>query len=621
MPLGRVAVLFRTHAVGRTISSELRGRGLRCAPAAADVLSRPDIAPIIGALRLLARPADGAAFRAVAAAAELPPKVIAHVAAEADKRRTSELAAARAVLGAARASLFAPHDPWAAAAGSAGGAAAATTTTGPTESELAEVRSLLEKVDALEARARAEPPHQLVGAILRCGLVASLADREPPYGARLLEEEVRSYRDVYERERARNGSPAGAPPLSAPLGAASQLPGSAMPPPSQPGGRRPADHLGALRAFVEHAALTELEDGAEDNNNGLSLSTIHGAKGREWDAVFVVRVNEEVRPPTRPHLGRLPAASRLHLAQVLPLVGLDDDGSAAGAERIAEERRLLYVAMTRARKRLHVSYVVHTSADAQPLPASRFLGDLPADAAVVSRSQHYDITQPAATFADAGGGAGAQTPGRRYFGTPLKPASAAAAVALPAGRVGDQLAYWQQKQQANLESKSKSAAKKSATKAVTDAAARVASKGKSAIPAKGKGAAAKGAKAKATPAKAASEASGGRQEATASKPAAKPAAPKRQKVRHVALDDDSGSDGEIIGYARPTGAKPPASKAPKKSPVAARTESSGEIVGYSHAMSRAVGARPAEAAAESAESSDDEIIGFARRPRKHKQTT
>jgi DNA helicase-2/ATP-dependent DNA helicase PcrA len=59
----------------------------------------------------------------------------------------------------------------------------------------------------------------------------------------------------------------------------------------------------------------------------LVLSTVHSAKGLEWDAVHLLSAYD----------GNFPA-----------------DMSAGSAESIAEERRLFYVAITRARKRLHV---------------------------------------------------------------------------------------------------------------------------------------------------------------------------------------------------------------------------------------------------------------------------
>ena len=78
----------------------------------------------------------------------------------------------------------------------------------------------------------------------------------------------------------------------------------------------------SLRTF-----LRELEDRAEQNNPptlpGVVLSTLHAAKGLEWDHVFLVSVNEGVLP--------------------------------MGPE-IEEERRLFYVGLTRAKLTVHVSH-------------------------------------------------------------------------------------------------------------------------------------------------------------------------------------------------------------------------------------------------------------------------
>ncbi len=95
--------------------------------------------------------------------------------------------------------------------------------------------------------------------------------------------------------------------------------------------------LAAARYPDRKSFLDEVQVGDDsiftppDQSTGdmLTLSTIHSAKGREWDAVYVIHLIE----------GALPA------------------GPALGDPRkIEEERRLLYVAMTRARNRLVLSY-------------------------------------------------------------------------------------------------------------------------------------------------------------------------------------------------------------------------------------------------------------------------
>lgn len=78
--------------------------------------------------------------------------------------------------------------------------------------------------------------------------------------------------------------------------------------------------LGVRVRFVEG------EESLTTSNGTIFLSTFHGSKGLEWDNVFLVRMNDEVFPQQK-----------------------DEDG-------VLQERRLFYVAVTRARKSLTISY-------------------------------------------------------------------------------------------------------------------------------------------------------------------------------------------------------------------------------------------------------------------------
>jgi DNA helicase-2/ATP-dependent DNA helicase PcrA len=95
----------------------------------------------------------------------------------------------------------------------------------------------------------------------------------------------------------------------------------------------------------------DLGFGTDSEDDHLVLSTAHSAKGREWDAVFVIWAVDGYFPMAR---------------------SLGDD------EQIEEERRLLYVAMTRARNHLAVSYPLNVydtrrGADYSIDQVSRFL--------------------------------------------------------------------------------------------------------------------------------------------------------------------------------------------------------------------------------------------------------
>ena len=66
-----------------------------------------------------------------------------------------------------------------------------------------------------------------------------------------------------------------------------------------------------------------------ENRNAVSLMTFHAAKGLEYDTVFIIGANEDVTPYKKAEL----------------------------PEEMEEERRMFYVAMTRAKKHLTISYV------------------------------------------------------------------------------------------------------------------------------------------------------------------------------------------------------------------------------------------------------------------------
>jgi DNA helicase-2/ATP-dependent DNA helicase PcrA len=118
------------------------------------------------------------------------------------------------------------------------------------------------------------------------------------------------------------------------------------------GGAQPADPW--LAAFLAHAALESGENQAAEGIAAVQLMTVHSAKGLEFHAVFVSGLEEGLFP---------------HEQSVT-----EEDG-------LEEERRLMYVAITRARTRLYLSFAQTRLLHGQTRynVASRFLDEVPAD--------------------------------------------------------------------------------------------------------------------------------------------------------------------------------------------------------------------------------------------------
>ena len=87
--------------------------------------------------------------------------------------------------------------------------------------------------------------------------------------------------------------------------------------------------MSPLAAFLTHAALEAGDNQAQAGQDAIQLMTVHSAKGLEFDAVFITGIEEGLFP---------------------------HENSLSDADGVEEERRLMYVAITRARQRLYLSF-------------------------------------------------------------------------------------------------------------------------------------------------------------------------------------------------------------------------------------------------------------------------
>jgi DNA helicase-2/ATP-dependent DNA helicase PcrA len=123
--------------------------------------------------------------------------------------------------------------------------------------------------------------------------------------------------------------------------------------PATDGFALPGDEgLTPLAAFLSHAALEAGDNQAQAGQDAVQLMTVHAAKGLEFDAVFISGLEEGLFP---------------HENSLLEQSGLE------------EERRLMYVAITRARERLYMSLAQSRMLHGQTRYAmrSRFLTEIP----------------------------------------------------------------------------------------------------------------------------------------------------------------------------------------------------------------------------------------------------
>ncbi|MEF9996274.1 MAG: 3'-5' exonuclease [Burkholderiaceae bacterium] len=142
-----------------------------------------------------------------------------------------------------------------------------------------------------------------------------------------------------------------------------------------------------LAGFLSHASLEAGDNQAEAGQDALQLMTVHASKGLEFHAVFITGLEEGLFP---------------------------HDNSAQEADGVEEERRLMYVAITRARRRLYITLAQSRMLHGQTRYGvkSRFLDELPEGALKwLTPKQSMGIGGRAAT-----GGYGGNYGGGNYGG-------------------------------------------------------------------------------------------------------------------------------------------------------------------------------------------------------------
>jgi ATP-dependent DNA helicase UvrD/PcrA len=123
-----------------------------------------------------------------------------------------------------------------------------------------------------------------------------------------------------------------------------------------------------VEGFLAEVSLLTDVDLWDDTEDTVNLMTIHSAKGLEFPVVFIVGLEE----------GLLPHASSLD-----------------SPPELEEERRLFYVALTRAQQEVHLSYATYRRAwNASGGGMSRFLAEIPSDCVVVEESDAWGAPRP-----------------------------------------------------------------------------------------------------------------------------------------------------------------------------------------------------------------------------------
>jgi len=300
-PHSEIAVLYRSNAQSRVIETALFNAGIAYRVyGGLRFFERAEIKHALAYLRLVSNPHDDTSFMRVV---NFPARGIG-------ARSLEQLQDIAKELGCSL------HDAVSALKGRPG----------------ALISAFVAKIDVLREQTAASGLRDIVATMLEeSGLLAHYRqDREGEDRVENLEELVNAAESFVRlegfgrQEAARSAAPAagGADGASSPALAME-------PPPADSEFGDTGETLSPLTAFLTHAALEAGDNMAQAGQDAVQLMTVHSAKGLEFDCVFITGMEE----------GLFPHENAMS----------DRDG-------LEEERRLMYVAITRARDRLYLSH-------------------------------------------------------------------------------------------------------------------------------------------------------------------------------------------------------------------------------------------------------------------------
>ena len=294
-----IALLYRSNAQSRVLETALFNAGLPYRVyGGLRFFERAEIKHALAYLRLLENPSDDTSFLRVV---NFPPRGIG-------ARSIEQLQDA------ARAANCALHDAVPQVTGKPG----------------ATLSAFVAKIDALRAQTQGLNLREIIELMLaESGLIEHFrAERDGADRVENLEELVNAaesfvMQEGFGRDAVARSADASAPAPEA-VPAVDEANRQALMTNQDTG-----ETLSPLVAFLTHAALEAGDNQAQAGQDAIQLMTVHAAKGLEFDCVFITGLEEGLFP---------------------------HENSLSSSDGLEEERRLMYVAVTRARRRLYLSH-------------------------------------------------------------------------------------------------------------------------------------------------------------------------------------------------------------------------------------------------------------------------